>query len=220
MDLRGVVLDVDGTLVDSNDAHARSWVDVFTMYGYSVSFEQIRSLIGKGGDKLLPEAIGVEKESAEGKKLSKERSALFRETYLPALKPTRGARELLVRMREERLTLVVASSANEDELCALLRLVDAEDLVKDTTSSDDAKRSKPDPDIVQVALQRLGCAPQQAVMLGDTPYDIEAAQRANLRIVAFRCGGWDDRALAGALAVYDDPADLLARYDDSPLARR
>jgi phosphoglycolate phosphatase-like HAD superfamily hydrolase len=123
-------------------------------------------------------------------------------------------------MRGEGLALAVASSAQEDELRPLLRIADAEDLMEAAASGSDAERSKPDPDIVAAALRRAGCAAAEAVMVGDTPYDVEAAARAGLAAIGFRSGGWGDEALAGALAVYDGPADLLARFDGSPLAAR
>jgi phosphoglycolate phosphatase-like HAD superfamily hydrolase len=115
---------------------------------------------------------------------------------------------------------VVATSAGADELALLLRQAQVDDLIEQATTSDEAGRSKPDPDIVCAALAKGGLRPEAAIMLGDTPYDIEAAARAGVASIAFRCGGWwDDRALAGALAIYDDPAALLADFDRSPLVR-
>ena len=113
----------------------------------------------------------------------------------------------------------MASSAKKDELEALLRICGADEVIEGQTSSDDAERSKPDPDIVHAALEQLGLPPDEVVMLGDTPYDVEAAGRAHVGVIAFRCGGWGDKDLAGALAVHDDPADLFAHYETSPLAR-
>jgi phosphoglycolate phosphatase-like HAD superfamily hydrolase len=217
--LRGVLLDIDGTLVDSNDAHAAAWYDVLTEAGYQVSRDDLRRLIGMGSDKLLPRAVGVDKASPDGKRLSERRKVVFRERYLPDLRPTRGARDLLVRMRGDGLSLVVASSAEGEELRALLDVVGAADLVDDVTSSSEVSGSKPEPDVVEAALRKLGAPSSEALMLGDTPYDVEAATRARVGIVALRCGGWGDADLAGALAIYDDPADLLAHYDESPLGR-
>ena len=102
----------------------------------------------------------------------------------------------------------------------MLKIAGAEDLIEEETSASDAKNSKPDPDIVQVALKKIGLHPDQTVMLGDTPYDIEAAEKAGVRTIALRCGGWPDNELKGALAIYNDPADLLAHYDASPLANK
>ena len=216
--IRGVILDVDGTLVDSNDAHAHAWVETLTEHGIHVAFEKVRPLIGKGGDKLLPEVSGLPADSAKGKEITRRRQAIFKERYLPGLRPTPGAKELLHHMHAKGLKLVVASSAKKDELVPLLRVCGADRVIEQQTSSDDADKSKPDPDIVHVALKRIGLPADETAMLGDTPYDVEAGNRAGVRGIALRCGGWDDKGLTGAVAIYDDPADLLAHYDSSPLA--
>jgi HAD superfamily hydrolase (TIGR01509 family) len=206
----GVLLDVDGTLLDSNDAHARSWAEIFRRHGLSIAFERVRPLIGEGGDKLLPQLTGIDAESARGKAISDERRALFLEKYLPALVPTPGARLLVQRLRTKGVRVVVATSSNNKELDPLLAQAGVADLIPRATSSDDGA-SKPDPDIVQAALREGRLEPGEAVMVGDTPYDIQAAQRAGVRAIALRCGGWwDDAALAGALAIYDHPAELAA----------
>ena len=217
--LRAVLLDVDGTLVDSNDAHAYSWADALAALGYEKSFEDVRPLIGMGGDNLLPTLIGIESESEEGKRLSDRKREIFERDYLQTIRPFPRVQELIDRMRADGLSLVVASSANEEELEALLRIAGAESLIADSTSADDAENSKPDPDIIHAALARAKADARECILLGDTPYDVEAAQRAGVRVVGVRCGGWDDAALRGAIAVYDDPADLLARYEESPIAR-
>jgi HAD superfamily hydrolase (TIGR01509 family) len=217
--LPAVILDMDGTLVDSNDAHAHAWVEALREAGHSVSFERIRPLIGMGGDKLLPEAIGLSEEEPEGERISERRGEIFREKYLPRLVAIAGAADLVGHLKAEGHRLAVASSAKGDELEQLLRIAGIEKLVAHRTSSSDADNSKPEPDIIHAALDRLGSVPDEAVMIGDTPYDVEAARRAGMDTIAFRCGGWDDKGLAGALAIYDGPADLLRRYADSPLAR-
>ena len=138
---------------------------------------------------------------------------------MPQLKAFPDTDRLLQHMRDNGLKLVVASSAEADELEALLDIAGATGLVEARTSSSDAENSKPDPDIVQVALDNLGYPAEEVVMLGDTPYDIEAAGKAGLDVIAVRCGGFSEQQLAGAIAIYDAPADLLARYDTSPLGR-
>lgn len=213
----GVLLDVDGTLLDSNDAHARSWVEALAEHGRVVEFARVRPLIGKGGDKVLPELTGLAADSPEGTHISTRRREIFLHRHLPQLAPCRGARALLERLQAEGLQLIVATSAQQDELGPLLEQAGVADLVHGTTSSDDAEHSKPDPDIVAAALQRAGLAAADAVMIGDTPYDLAAAARAGVRLIALRCGGWCDEHLAGAAAIYDDPADLLAHYEASPL---
>jgi len=208
--IRGVLLDIDGTLLDSNDAHARSWADIFQRHGFDIPVGRVRPLIGKGGGKLLPELTGIDAESPRGKALSGERSQLFLQDYLPELRPTRGARQLVEAFKARGLRLVVATSSNEKELDALLRQAGIADLIRRATSADDGA-SKPDPDIVRAALAEGKLAAQEALMVGDTPYDIEAAARSGVKTIALRCGGWwDDAALAGALAIHDDPAALAA----------
>ena len=213
---RVAVLDVDGTLIDSNDAHTRAWVEAGRALGRTVDYDEVRRRIGMGGDKVMPQVAGIEEDSPEGERFAELRGEIFRERYLPHLHPFPQARALLERMKSEGWTLVVASSASEDDLSPLLEQAGIRDLIEEKTSSDDAERSKPDPDIVQAALDSADAAPGDAVMLGDTPYDVEAAGRAGVRIVALRCGGWDDEGLRGAAAVYDDAADLLAHFDTSP----
>jgi len=213
---RVVLLDIDGTLIASNDAHARAWVASLAEFGYVVSFERVRPLIGMGGDKLLPELVGLDPESTEAQRMSEFRGELFRSRELPHLEATPGARDLLLRFRADGYGLSVATSASATDVQATLEQAGVADLIETATSSDDAERSKPDPDIVRAALRRSRRPASHAVMLGDTPYDVEAATRARVRIVALRCGGWwSDEALGGAVAIYDDPAALLARYDDS-----
>ena len=218
--LRTVLLDVDGTLIDSNDGHARAWVGALRAHGYVVPFEQVRPLIGMGGDKLMPALTGLDPKSAEAERIGETRSELFLDEELRSLQPTRGARSLLEHLLGVGFELVVATSAKDDEVRALLEQAGVSDLIQLASSADDAERSKPDPDIVQAALRLSGSQAAHSAMLGDTPYDVEAAARARVPAIALRCGGWwDDAALARATALYDDPADLLAHFEDSPLAR-
>ena len=218
--VRGVILDIDGTLVDSNVAHARSWAATLREEGFDISTEQVLPLIGMGGDKLLPRLTGIEKESARGKRISDRRSERFEREEVPGLKPFPQARAMVQRMIDEGLKVVVGTSANKKELKTLLEVAGIQDLIEGATSSDDAEESKPDPDIIQAALKKLELPPGEVVMLGDTPYDIEAAGLAGVRTIALRCGGWNDKGLADALAIFQDPAELLAKYHASPLGRR
>lgn len=210
-----VILDVDGTLIDSNDAHARAWIEAFGEHGIPVAFDHVRRLIGMGGDKLMPEVSGIEESSELGAKIAARRGDLFLSRHLPSLQPFPQTRELLERLAADGFVLAVASSAKEEELGPLLDRAGVIDLLPRTTSSDDAEESKPDPDIVQAALKKTGCAREQTVMIGDTPYDIAAAKRTGIEIIGVECGGWTREALAGAVAVYRDPAHLLAEYDGS-----
>ena len=218
--LRGVLLDIDGTLLDSNDAHATAWVEALRDVGLDVPFEQVRPMIGMGGDKVVPALTGHQEDHPEAKRAVERKKAHF-DRLLPTLQPFPGARALLERLRAEGCVLVVATSAGGDEAARLLEQAGVADLVHEETTKADVESSKPDPDIVHAALQKGGLRADEVVMLGDTPYDIAAARQAGVRTVAVRCGGWwDDRALGGAVARYDDPAALLRDFEASPLAGR
>jgi len=217
--LAGVLLDVDGTLIDSNPAHARAWVDALTEFGYDATVDQMIRLIGMGGDKILPKVTGLDPESEKAKDLTARRMEIFSTKYLPTLRAFPGTHELLARFTQDGLRPVVATSANCDELNALLQQTGLDELIERKTSSSDADRSKPDPDIIAAALERGHLTSERVLMLGDTPYDVEAARRARIRTVALRCGGWNDDALSGALAIYDDPRGLLVAYERSPFRR-
>jgi HAD superfamily hydrolase (TIGR01549 family) len=216
--LRAILLDVDGTLIDSNSQHAQAWVDVCSEYGYDVEFEKVRRMIGMGGDRVLPELTGLEEDSELGEQITSRRGEIFREEYLPQLEPFPRVRELLERMKGEGYALVAASSASVEDLKKLLEKAGVDDLFHERTSSDDAESSKPAPDIIHAALQRAGCRPDEVVMIGDTPYDVKAANRAAVECIAFRCGGWDDDALVGAIEIYEDATDMLRHYPRSVVA--
>lgn len=183
-----------------------------------MSFDAVRRRIGMGGDKLLPEVAPVDPDSPAGQAIAARRAVLFRERHLPGVTALPGARALVERLRAEGFALAVASSARKDELGPLLETAGVAGLFEAKTSADDAEESKPEPDIVVAARRRLGVDAPRAVLVGDTPYDREAARAAGVAFLGVRSGGWDDAALHGALAVYADAADLLARLADSPLA--
>lgn len=217
--IRAVLFDIDGTLLDSNEAHAHAWLDTLRGHGKDVPLELVRSKIGQGGDRqLLEEIAGIDDASPAGKLLDERRSAVFKALYLPDLAPTPGARSLVERLRSRRIARAIVTSASADELADLMRQAAVVDMFDVQITAEDADNSKPDPDLVAAALEKLGVGPREAVMIGDTPYDIAAAARAGVSTIALRCGGWKDRDLEGAIAIYDHPADLLSRIDQSPLA--
>ena len=218
--LKAVLFDVDGTLVDSNDAHAAAWVKAFTEHGVTVDPAHVRRCIGMGGDKLMPEVSGLSEDSLQGVAIAERRGEIFLTELIPTLKPFKDADDLVAAVKELGLTAVAASSAKEDELKALLELSDTTSLMDDATSSDDAEQSKPAPDIIEAALKRAKASPAEAIMIGDTPYDIEAARRAGVQTIAFRSGGWSDADLAGAIEIYDGAWELLAKLAGSALARQ
>jgi HAD superfamily hydrolase (TIGR01549 family) len=217
--VRGVILDMDGTLVDTNEAHAQTWVDALNSFGYEVTLDVVRPLMGQGGDKLIPRLTGKTKDSEIGKTLAAHRSELFEQRHLESVEAFPNTRRLVARLRDLGLKVVVASSSRRDHLARLIEAAAIGDLIDSATSASDVDESKPDPDVIEAALEKLGLAPDQVMMIGDTPYDIEAAARVGVRTIALRCGGWQDEGLTGAIAVYADPADLLANIEASPLAR-
>ncbi len=219
MTLKGVILDVDGTLVLSNDAHAQAWVEAFAAYGYEIAFAKIRPLIGMGGDQVIPRLVPeLNGKEGTGKQIAARRKELILTKFGSQLASANGSRELVQKMLDAGLHLIVASSASQEEMDILLKVAHVEDLIQEVTTSSDAQASKPEPDIVEAALSKAHLEPDLTVMLGDAPYDIEAAGKAGIRVIAFRCGGFSDEQLSGAIAIYDDPADLLHHYDQSPLA--
>jgi beta-phosphoglucomutase-like phosphatase (HAD superfamily) len=217
--IEAVIFDVDGTLVDSVDLHAAAWQQAFLAFGREVPLREVRAQIGKGGDQLLPVFWSKEELSRIEQKLSDYRSDLFRQRYLPQVRGFPRVRELFERVLADGKRIALASSAQGEELAAYKKIAGIEDLVETETSKDDADRSKPHPDIFEAAVARLGNPPpDQCLVVGDTPYDIKAARRAGISTVALRSGGFPRTTLEEAIAIYHDPADLLAHYDTSPLA--
>lgn len=216
--LSAILFDIDGTLVDSNDLHVEAWEEVFRAAGHRFDRSVLHAHIGKGGDNyvpaLLPTASGEEQE-----RLRQEHKSLFTERFIGRAKAFPGARELLRRVRESGRKVVLATSASSEELDRHLRTIGAEGLIDTCTSGDDVAHSKPCPDIFQVALQKVDVDPARALVVGDTPFDVEAARRSGVETVAVRSGGFSDEQLAGASAIYDDVAALLAGFETSPLAR-
>jgi HAD superfamily hydrolase (TIGR01509 family) len=219
MNYKAVLLDVDGTLIDSNDAHALAWVEVGKEFGFAIDYEHVRWLIGMGGDKVLPELTGIDAESEKGKQILARRGEIFRNQYLPTLKPFEGTRELLEQISRDGMRLVVATSASEEDLDGLLKQAGIDDLIDNAANADDAEESKPAPDIVEAALRRAKARPGEAIMIGDTPYDVAAATRAGVPIIGFTCGGWEAEELRGAIAVHEGPAHLVSEYSSSPLRK-
>jgi HAD superfamily hydrolase (TIGR01549 family) len=218
-----VIFDIDGTLLDSVDLHAQAWQEAFKHFGREIPFDQIRAQIGKGGDQLLPVFLSSEEIKEKGKALEEFRGSLFKEKYLSKVRPFACVRELFQKLKANGQKTALASSAKPDELQKFEQIANIEDLVGVETSSGDAERSKPHPDIFEAALDRLGkVRREEIVVVGDSPHDAEAASKAGLRTVGVLCGGFSELALreAGCIAIYADPADLLRRYEDSPLAKR
>lgn len=219
---KAVIFDIDGTLVDSVDLHARAWAAAFSKFGRHVEFDRVRQQIGKGGDQLMPVFFSQEELEKFGEEMEKYRGELYKRAYLPHVRPFPRVRELFERIARDGRRIALASSAKEEELKVYKDLARVTDLVAEETSKDDVARSKPHPDIFAAALERLGdVAASDVVVVGDSPYDAEAAGKLNLKTVGVLCGGFPEAQLraAGCVEIYRDPADILARYDETPLSR-
>ncbi len=218
---RGAIFDLDGTLLDSVDLHAIAWHEAMVKFGHHVSFEQARSQIGKGGDKLIPVFLSETAQRDHGKELDAWRSEHFKARYLPLIRPFSAVPDLLKRSRDAGLRIEIASSARKDELEKYLAIAGISKLVDATTSSDDVEQSKPEPDIFEVALKKLGIDREDAVAIGDSPYDAEAARKVKIRAIGVLCGGFTEDLLrqAGCVEVYPGPATLFASFDETLLAK-
>lgn len=217
--IKGALLDIDGTLLQSNAAHAQAWADVLSEHGVNVAPRVIEPLIGMGGDKLLQQiAPDIAADDTLASAIQERRKEIFLDVYVAQLIPTPGARALVEAIRDSGLTVTVATSASGSELDKLLRAAGVQELIQHTATKDDASQSKPAPDIVQSALEKSGLPADEAIMIGDTPYDIESARRAGVGTIAVRCGGHSDEDLSGAVAIFDDPLDLVRNWNASPLA--
>ena len=219
--IKAVLFDVDGTLIDSVDLHARAWQEALADFGYEVAFEAVRSQIGKGGDQLMPVFVPGEDLQSRGEELETYRGDLFKRKYLAQVRPFPRVRELFQRLRADRKTIVLASSGKADELKRYMDIAGIADLVDASTSSEEVEHSKPYGDIFAAALAKAGpTRAEEALVVGDTPYDAEAAGKVGLRTVGVLCGSFSEQDLraAGCTAIFRDPADLLARYAQSPLA--
>lgn len=212
---RGVLFDVDGTLIDNTYVHTVAWWQAFRERGYAVRMSDIHTSIGEGSDQLLEELIGV-----QDPEVASAHSRHYT-PYLGQVRPFRGATELLRATADAGLTVVLASSVKSDEVDLLLEILDAADVVTTVASSGDVERTKPAPDPLQAAMAKGGLHPTRAVMVGDTVWDVEASRRSGVECVAVRTGGWSGARLreAGAVDVYDDAAALLADLDSSPIGR-
>jgi HAD superfamily hydrolase (TIGR01549 family) len=219
--IKAAIFDIDGTLIDSVDLHAKAWVEALKHFGHEIAFQDLRSQIGKGGDQILHGFLPPETIEQRGEEIKNFRAGLFKQRYLSQVRAFPGVRELFQRIRAAGQRAVLASSGSADEVEQYKEIARIADLIDSATSSDDAERSKPFPDIFQAALAKLqGLSSDEAVVIGDTPYDAEAARKAQMRSIGVLSGGFAEQALrdAGCIAIYSGPEDLLHRYDSSPLA--
>jgi HAD superfamily hydrolase (TIGR01509 family) len=216
----GVLFDVDGTLVDTTYLHAVAWWAALRQHEHDVAMAKIHRAIGMGSDKILDHLLGDDRDRDADEELSAAHGALYGASR-ERLRPLPGAAALLHACADRGLTVALASSANERELAVLRKVIDAEDAITAATSSADAERGKPAPDILQAALDRSGVDPARAVFVGDSVWDVQAAGELDIACIGLSCGGTGAAELreAGAVAVYEDPAELLAALDDSAIAK-
>lgn len=217
---KAVIFDVDGTLVDSVDLHARAWQDAFREFGKEVPFEDVRRQIGKGGDQLMPVFFPAVELERIGERMQTLRTAIYRERYMPGVRPFPKVRELFEQIKRDGKRIALASSADREDFDHNMKLLGIGDLVDGATSAKDAERSKPYPDIFEAALAKLdGVKAGEAVAVGDTHYDAEAAGQIGLRTVGVLCGGFPESDLraAGCVEVWRDCEEMLERYEETAL---
>jgi HAD superfamily hydrolase (TIGR01549 family) len=213
--LNAVIFDIDGTLIDSVDLHARSWVESFAHFGVEARVKDVRGHIGEGADRLIPTFVPPEMPSVKRKQIEAFRSELFKREYLAKVRPFPRVRELFRCIRAEGCKVVLGSSCSADEIDKYKAIADIGDMTDHDVTADDAGSSKPSPDIFLKALDRLGpIGASQTCVVGDTKYDGEAARRAGIPFLGLLCGGSSKEELqrSGAIAIYRDPADLLAQW--------
>ena len=209
--VRGVLLDVDGTLIDSNAAHAASFQAALEQYGYKISANRILPLIGMGADKLLPELLGSVDDKTL-KKIAERKLEIYLGDFFPSVPVFAGAKELVNRLRREGIPTAIASSADERELIPALSKIGISFLQENAVKSSEVENSKPDPDILACAAQKIGIPATECLLVGDTPYDIAAATKLDMPCIGLRCGGWSLEALSGAAEVFTGPAELLENW--------
>jgi len=213
MRLRGIIFDVDGTLVDSNDLHADCWVEAFAHFGKRVEWDLVRGQIGKGGDLLVPDLCNAREMQRFGEALKTYRSELYKETYMPRVRPFPRVRELFEELRRRGIRLALASSANPEEVEYTTQLLGVGELLTGSTSKRDAELSKPSPEIFRAALDQIGTAVETTMTVGDTPYDVLASHRAALPIAAVLSGGFGRELLSKAEWTFDGVEHLVREID-------
>lgn len=208
--LHAVILDLDGTLLDSNEALTQSWMQALREDEIPVAYESLRCKIGIGPDQFLPSVVGIAPDTKRGRKLTLKQEELFREEFLPGIRIFQDVHALLERMHANELRTIAVSTHPLDIAERFVRMLGVPHLV-----SGELPLKK----LFETALERLGTYPSETLLVADTPFDIEAGLRLGIQSIAFRSGGWMDDALEGGIAVYNDPHDLLDNFEASPLGQ-
>ena len=217
MSAKAALLDVDGTLIDTNYQHALAWYRAFRRHGIVLPIWRIHRSIGMGGDQLVPALVGEDTDREQGDEIRETRGEIYKE-LIGEVEPLHGSRDLIVDLKERGAQVVLASSSPQDELDHYLELLDARELADAWTTKDDVEQTKPAPDLVRAAMDKAEA--DEAVMIGDTRWDIEAAAKAGVETVAVMTGGWSEDELldAGAVVVFESVDDLRQRFDSTPFA--
>jgi HAD superfamily hydrolase (TIGR01509 family) len=213
--IKAIIFDLDGTLVDSVDYHTEAWVKAFEKHGYDFSFDRLRQQIGKGGEHIVGDLLSADEAEKYESDIDGYRQEYYRDNFLPKVRPFPQVKELFQAIEADGLKIVLASSSSKETIARYLKLLEIEDLIDGATSIDDVENSKPEPDIFLAALEKLnGISPEEVIVVGDSPYDVVAANKASLRTIGLLCGGFERETLtlAGCVAIYQDPADLLQNY--------
>jgi HAD superfamily hydrolase (TIGR01509 family) len=212
--LQGIIFDIDGTLVDSNDYHARCWIEAFEHFEKRFEYDVVRHQIGKGGDLLVPDLLTAREMRRFGEQVKKYRTDLYKRKYMMNVKPFPGVRDLFDQLHKRGIKLALASSSNPDEVEYYTQLLGVGDLLEGTTSKHDAEFSKPSPEIFRAALDRIGTDDAFTFTVGDTPYDILASHRCALPVIAVLSGGFERELLTKAEYVFENVRQIADHYED------
>ena len=213
--IKAIIFDLDGTLVDSVKYHAEAWVKAFQKYGYDFSHETLSQQIGKGSEYIVGELLSSEEAEKLHSDIAEYRKQYYQDNLLEKVKPFPKVKELFKTIKDDKIKIVLASSARTETIEHYKQLLEIEDLIDGATSTDDVEKSKPEPDIFISALDKLGdIAAEEVIVVGDSPYDAIAAKKANLKTIGLLGGGFSRQTLtdAGCVAIYRDPADLYDNY--------
>jgi HAD superfamily hydrolase (TIGR01509 family) len=218
--VRAAIFDLDGTIVDSNDLHAEAWQETFRHFGKEIPYAQLRHQIGKGGDQYLPAFLDAVEMNSIGAEVEQYRSNIFKKSYLSRIHAFPRVRELFEKLRSDGKRIALASSGSESDVEHYVKLAEIGGLFDAQTTKSDVRHSKPEPDVFLGALNALQLRADEAIVIGDTPYDVSAAKKIGLPTIAVLCGGFaeDELRASGAVAIYRDIEDLLTSYQRSPLA--
>ena len=214
---KAVIFDVDGTLVDTVDLHTQAWVEAFKQEDYDIPYDELRQQIGKGGEKIVADFLSPEEVEKVGENITEFRKEFYQDKLISQARPFARVRELFERLKQDDIKIVLASSARPGSLDHYQEILNIKDLIDGATSTQDVEESKPAPDVFVAALDKLkGVETSDVIVVGDSPYDAQAASKIDLRTVGVLCGGFSEERLreSGCIAIYKEPADILEKYQE------